>query len=88
MSENIKLESLLNDPSLLAKKAYVAGEWINAQNGKTFDVINPATGEIIASLPDLDVSDAKHAIDAAALAQKKWAQYTGKERAAILREMY
>ena len=41
MSENIKLESLLNDPSLLAKKAYVAGEWINAQNGKTFDVINP-----------------------------------------------
>ena len=88
MSENIKLESLLNDPSLVAKKAYVAGEWINAQNGKTFDVINPATGEIIASLPDLDVSDAKHAIDAAALAQKKWAQYTGKERAAILREMY
>ena len=88
MLENTKLESLLNDPSLLAKKAYVAGEWVTAKNGKTFDVINPATGEVIASLPDLDVKDAKHAIDAAAIAQKKWARHTGKERAAILREMY
>ena len=70
MLENTKLESLLNDPSLLAKKAYVAGEWVTAKNGKTFDVINPATGEVIASLPDLDVKDAKHAIDAAAIAQK------------------
>ena len=88
MLENTKLESLLNDPSLLAKKAYVAGEWVTAKNGKTFDVINPATGEVIASLPDLDVKDAKHAIDAAAIAQKKWARHTGKERAAILREIY
>lgn len=88
MLENTKLESLLNDPSLLAKKAYVAGEWVTEKNGKTFDVINPATGEVIASLPDLDVKDAKHAIDAAAIAQKKWARHTGKERAAILREIY
>jgi len=35
MLENTKLESLLNDPSLLAKKAYVAGEWVTAKNGKT-----------------------------------------------------
>ena len=88
MLENTKLESLLNDPSLLAKEAYVAGEWVTAKNRKTFDVINPATGEVIASLPDLDVNDAKHAINAAAVAQKKWARHTGKERAAILREMY
>jgi len=88
MLENTKLESLLNDPSLLAKKAYVAGEWVTAKNGKTFDVINPATSEVIASLPDLDVKGAKDAIDAAAVAQKKWARHTGKERAAILREMY
>jgi succinate-semialdehyde dehydrogenase/glutarate-semialdehyde dehydrogenase len=88
MLENTKLESLLNDPSLLAKEAFVAGEWVTAKNCKTFDVINPATGEVIASLPDLDVNDAKHAINAAAVSQKKWAQQTGKERAAILREMY
>ena len=88
MLENTKLVSLLNDPSLLAKKAYVAGEWVSAKDGKTFDVVNPATGEVIAKLPDLDVKDAKHAIDEAAIAQKKWAAYTGKERASILREMY
>ena len=48
MLENTKLVSLLDDPSLLAKKAYVAGEWVSAKDGKTFDVVNPATGEVIA----------------------------------------
>ena len=41
MLENTKLVSLLDDPSLLAKKAYVAGEWVSAKDGKTFDVVRP-----------------------------------------------
>ena len=88
MLEKTNLKSLLNDPSLLANQAYLAGEWVDSPSGETFDVINPATGEIIASLPDLDVEMAKRAIDQAAIAQKKWAKYTGKERAIILRDMY
>lgn len=88
MLEKTNLKSLLNDPSLLANQAYLAGEWVDSPSGETFDVINPATGEIIASLPDLDIEMAKRAIDQAAIAQKKWAKYTGKERAIILRDMY
>ena len=76
MLKKTDLKSLLNDPSLLANQAYIAGEWVDAPNGETFDVLNPATGEIIASLPDLDVKMAKLAIDQAAIAQKKWAKYT------------
>jgi succinate-semialdehyde dehydrogenase/glutarate-semialdehyde dehydrogenase len=88
MLEKTNLKSLLKDPSLLATQAYVAGEWVDAKDGKTFDVINPARGDVIASLPDLDVAAAKYAIEQAAIAQKEWARWTGKERAGIIRKMY
>lgn len=38
------LASLLSDPSLLATQAYVAGDWIDADDDKTFEVTNPARG--------------------------------------------
>ena len=41
------LASLLKDPSLLVTKAYVAGEWIAADDGSTFPVTNPARGDVI-----------------------------------------
>ena len=47
------LRSILKDPSLLVSKAYVAGEWIDAEDGKTFDVTNPARGDVICKVPDL-----------------------------------
>jgi len=82
------LASRLNDPSLLATQAFLAGEWVDAKDGKTFDVINPARGDVLAQLPDLSVEAAKEAIAAAEIAQKEWAKHTGKERAAIIRKMY
>src|SRR3954449_12634052 len=51
--------------SLLKTRAFVNGEWINAASGKTFDVTNPATGELIASIPDMNRDDVSQAIDAA-----------------------
>jgi len=82
------LSSRLKDPTLLATQAYLAGEWVDAKDGKTFDVINPARGDVLAQLPDLSVEAAKEAIAAAKIAQKEWAKYSGKERAAIIRKMY
>ncbi|WP_158693562.1 aldehyde dehydrogenase family protein, partial [Neorhizobium alkalisoli] len=60
----------------------------SGETGATFDVSNPSTGEVIASLPDMTRADAARAIDAAHTAQKEWARMTGKERGAVLRKLY
>tara|TARA_B110000003_G_scaffold49725_1_gene48605 strand:+ start:2992 stop:4440 length:1449 start_codon:yes stop_codon:yes gene_type:complete len=77
---------MLKDPSLLCTQAYVSGEWINADDGSTFEVKNPARGDVIAAVPDMGLAETKRAIEAARLAQKPWAAKTGKERSAILRK--
>lgn len=74
---------------MLVNAAFVGGEWTEtASDGATFDVKNPSTGEVIATLPDLGVAETNIAIDAAYVAQKDWAVTTGKERAAVLRRWY
>ena len=82
------LRSLLKDPTLLPNKAYVAGQWIDAADGATFAVTNPARGDIIAIVPDLTRADTARAIAAADLARREWAARTGKARAAIMRKWF
>ena len=82
------LKNLLSDPTLLCSKAYVAGEWIDADSGATFEVKNPARGDVLTTLPDLSILEVKRAIDAAETSQKAWAARTGKDRAAILRKWH
>jgi succinate-semialdehyde dehydrogenase/glutarate-semialdehyde dehydrogenase len=83
------LLSRLKDPSLATDKALIAGEWRDiGLGGRTFDVTNPSTGEVIATLPDMTRIEATRAIEAAYTAQKLWAKKTGKERAAVLRKLY
>ena len=82
------LASLLKDPSLLATKAYVAGEWIDADDGTTFPVVNPARGDVICTVPNLGRAETARAIAAAEAAMKDWAARTGKERANLLRKWY
>lgn len=76
----------LNDPSLLETRGYLNGQWVTTS--ATFAVNNPATGEQIAQVADLSVSDTAVAIDAAYAAKADWAAWTGKERAAVLRKWY
>ena len=81
------LSTKLKDPTLATDKSLVGNDWIaTSASGKTFDVTNPANGEVIATLPDLERSEVAKAIDVAYIAQKAWAKKTGKERAAILRK--
>ncbi|MCB1404900.1 MAG: aldehyde dehydrogenase family protein, partial [Rhodobacteraceae bacterium] len=82
------LRALLKDPSLLETRAYVAGEWVDADDGKTFGVTNPARGDVIAQVADLTRAEVARAIAAANVAMKEWAARTGKERAAVLRKWY
>ena len=76
----------LNDPALLETRAYVNGHWI--ENGQTFPVTNPSSGEKLADVTDLSVEDVTLAIDGAYDAQADWAAKTGKERGAILRKWH
>ncbi|MEP3197853.1 MAG: NAD-dependent succinate-semialdehyde dehydrogenase [Lentilitoribacter sp.] len=72
----------LNDPTLLETRSYINGEWVEAD--KTYDVVNPATGETVASVTDFGRQGVKDAIDGAYAVQKEWAALTAKERADIL----
>jgi succinate-semialdehyde dehydrogenase/glutarate-semialdehyde dehydrogenase len=81
------LKSLLNDPSLLAEKAFIGGQWVDGDNG-TFEVTNPARGDVIAHVADLSRAQVARAIAEAEAAQKDWAKWTGKERAAVLRKFF
>ncbi len=82
------LASILKDPSLLATRAYVAGEWIAADSGKSFAVTNPARGDVICEVPDLGRDETARAIGGAEAAQKGWRAKTAKERANILRAWF
>ncbi|WP_194096797.1 NAD-dependent succinate-semialdehyde dehydrogenase [Marivivens aquimaris] len=82
------LKSLLSNPDLVMDKAYINGQWVDARNGATFDVVNPARGDVIAKIPDLSREETGEVIDAAYKAQKEWAKKTGKDRAKILRKWF
>ncbi|PWJ93712.1 MULTISPECIES: NAD-dependent succinate-semialdehyde dehydrogenase [Mesorhizobium] len=89
MSISNALLARLKDPSLVTDKALIAGEWLSAADGgKSFDITNPSTGDVIATLPDMGRAEAARAVDAAYKAQKDWAKKTAKDRAAILRRLY
>ena len=78
----------LQDPTLLRTQAYVGGEWIDADSGATFDVTDPATGDVVASVADLGVDETRRAVDLAEVAQKAWAARTAKDRGTVLRRWY
>ena len=81
--------SLINrlaDPSLVREQALLAGEWVDA--AARIEVRNPSTGELLAEVADMALPDIRRAIVAADVAQRLWAEATGKERAAILRRWY
>jgi succinate-semialdehyde dehydrogenase/glutarate-semialdehyde dehydrogenase len=89
MTISDKLLVKLKDPSLAIDKALIDGVWLEAgDGGKAFDVTNPSTGDVIATLPDMGRAETARAIDAACKAQKLWAAKTGKERAGILRKLF
>lgn len=74
--------------TLLCNKAYINGEWVDAQSGKTFDVYNPATGEVMGAVPDMNVEDVQDAIDKAQAAFQTWKEITAKERGQALRRWF
>lgn len=75
----------LDDPALLKTQCRVGGAWIDADDGATLVVTNPATGETIGTVPKCGAAETNRAIAAADAAFPAWRAKTGKERAGILR---
>ncbi|NKL22206.1 NAD-dependent succinate-semialdehyde dehydrogenase [Rhizobium leguminosarum] len=73
---------------LLRDAGYIDGVWTSGDATKTFDVLNPATGELLASLPDMGAAETRAAIDAAHAAQPGWAARPARERSTILRKWF
>jgi succinate-semialdehyde dehydrogenase/glutarate-semialdehyde dehydrogenase len=71
----------LNNPSLLRQQAYVNGQWCEADNGARTEIRNPATDEVIGSVPNMGRAETRRAIEAAQIAQPAWRALTAKERA-------
>ena len=88
LDDTTNLASLLKDPDLLATRGYVGGEWVSGDEGKSFDVANPARGDVIARVADLGRAETARAIAAAETAQKAWAARTAKDRAGVLRRWF
>lgn len=82
------LRAILKDSSLLQTQAFLAGKWVDADDGATFDVTNPARGDVLAQVADLGRAEVARAIALAEVAQKDWARKTAKDRAGILRRWY
>ena len=78
----------LKDPSLFRQANYIDGKWIEADNGATLTVRNPATGEPIGTVPALGAAETRRAIEAANRAQPAWRAMLAKDRAAILRRLF
>ena len=70
------------------KQLYIGGEWQDASGGETFEVEDPATGEVLCEVADGTPEDARAALDAAAAAGPEWAATPPLERANVLRRAY
>ncbi|SDE33126.1 NAD-dependent succinate-semialdehyde dehydrogenase [Limimaricola pyoseonensis] len=88
LDDRTDIKSLLKRPDLVRERAFLAGDWVEAESGRVFEVTNPARGDVIARVADLSREEVARAIDAAHKAQKPWAAKTGKERAQILRRWF
>jgi succinate-semialdehyde dehydrogenase/glutarate-semialdehyde dehydrogenase len=82
------LKNRLKDPSLLVELAYIDGQWVGADNAATLDVINPATGEVLARVPAIQGSETRRAVEAADRAWPAWRARPAAERAALLDRWY
>ena len=67
---------------------HIDGQWRDATSGATFEVVNPATGQAVATVADGGAEDAAAAIEAAGRTQASWAAVPSRERAEILRRAY
>ena len=78
----------LNELALFRQQAFVAGKWCDADHQQTSEILNPATLEIIGSVPNMGKAEAERAIEAAKEAWPLWKNKTAKDRSIILKKWF
>jgi succinate-semialdehyde dehydrogenase/glutarate-semialdehyde dehydrogenase len=78
----------LQDPSLFRRQCFIDGQWTDADNGATITVTNPATKEVIGTVPRMGDVETRRAIEAAANAWPAWRARTAQERSTLLRKWF
>lgn len=78
----------LKNDALFRQQAFINGVWCDADSKQTQEVLNPATGEVIGTVPMMGSDETRRAIEAADSAQSMWAKKTGKERSTVLRRWH
>lgn len=78
------LKDMLKDPSLFRQQCYINGEWCDADTGDTVDVINPASGEVLGTVPKMGTVETRRAIESADLAWLQWRDKTASERSSFI----
>lgn len=78
----------LSRKDLFKQQAYIDGQWVAADSGETLEVTNPATGEVLGTVPKMGQAETRRAIEAAERAQKQWRAKSAKERALVLRKWF
>ena len=78
----------MKNNALLRQQAFINGVWTDADNRQTFDVTNPATGALVAKVPDMGKAETQAAIEAAHAALPLWKAKTADERGQILRRWF
>jgi succinate-semialdehyde dehydrogenase / glutarate-semialdehyde dehydrogenase len=78
----------LKDSDLFRQQALLGGNWRDARTKATVDVIDPASQEVLGSIPDMGRDETRAAINVAADAFKRWKATVHAERAALLERWY
>jgi len=78
----------LQDQDLFRHQAYIGGHWCDADNGATLDVNNPATGEILGTIPLMGTAETRRAIEVAKTAWVDWRRKPAKDRSVLLRKWH
>ncbi|QNH04753.1 NAD-dependent succinate-semialdehyde dehydrogenase [Pseudomonas sp. B11D7D] len=74
--------------SLFRQQAFIDGQWLDAQDGSTCAIFNPANGKQIGSVPNMGAAETRQAIAAANRAWPAWRALTAKERSNLLKRWY
>jgi succinate-semialdehyde dehydrogenase / glutarate-semialdehyde dehydrogenase len=84
--QQLRMAHGLTNSALWREQAYINGEWVSAASGDSFEVTNPATGDVLGTVPTMSSADADRAVEAAFAAWPSWRSSSIKKRESVLKK--